>query len=534
MPSPLSSANAVVLGPGTLGRLEAHLSPWSARLELDLPESAGDSLRGSDLLVRCDADPREPHRQRWRLEMRISSTSGVDIPGAGADQYLLVPCLVSQGGGVTETILSLLGALADVQVACAGRLHHGSLLAAARLLVDTFGRLPPVCSGPALTASRGFPGSGMSQFVLRTVASDPSGRVLQMLDVCPGLVILAKGLQDLNRDYRSAEVLDAVRRGWKLGRVLDLAEEAWCWTLWSLGAHAPDDRYSVSDEERRVQRLRIRRASRMVSPGVLVSPALPGVCAEDIPAEPLLNARWFEVTCFRLLNPALLESRDDGRETWWGRPAVHNRDIAVAGLSARQLRRFGGLLSRHWRTMGALARDRGRPFHVILGELVDFLRVTGRHPGRGTDPQKLLEDCERWHLQGNWIGDLEDRPGRWRPERLVGLQDPLDTKGLEDWVSPEGKISPLRTVAELYRESDIMQHCVAAYAHSDATADAQFFHADIRGAYLTVMTQRDAVGRLRILQTAGVSNRPTTREEEDVLDAWLDDMQPGAANGEQD
>ena len=222
--------HSAVLGPDTLGHLEVCLAPWSVHLDLDLPAAAEAALRSNTLFVRCDAGPPESGRQRWRVELRIFSTSGVDIPGAGADKYLLVPCLVSQGSGVTETMLSLLGTLADVQVACARRLHHDSLLAAARLLVDTFGRLPPVCSSPALAASRGFPGPGMSQFVFQLVASDPSGRMLQMIDVCPGLVILAKGLQDLQLDYRCAEIFDAVSRGWKLGRVLDLAGEAWCTT----------------------------------------------------------------------------------------------------------------------------------------------------------------------------------------------------------------------------------------------------------------------------------------------------------------
>jgi len=185
----------------------------------------------------------------------------------------------------------------------------------------------------------------------------------------------------------------------------------------------------------------------------------------------------------------------------------------MAGLSCEQLHGLGSFLSRHWRALGIHDPGDGRLNLHAVRELADYLRGTRRCPSRRTNPQRLREECDHWHAYADWS---------WHAE--VPPETPLRTGGLEEWTTSGAKITPLKTVAELIQESETMRHCVASYAVRGAIGEAQFFHADIDGSHVTVMTTRRG-NQLELLEAAGECNRPATEEEDAVLSAWLGDMQ---------
>ena len=486
----------IPLGGAAEGRLSVELCEWGTRIALRLPVVAAPEVPGDELVVFFDGEPCAVHYdpglheagtpdepalpaptdQTWNATVKVTPRASASVPRVGGGAFLLVPGLGRDRGESTRSILRVLRLIVDSLFARSGQLHLPSLSAAARLLTAAAAHVPALCSPTALQASRGFPGGGMMHwFVYESVVNDPTGRVAQIADVCPGLLVLARGLRSCGAGDRCDELLAAIRSGAKLGSILDFGLDAWTRQL------APG--------EIRIQRLRIRRAGMLVRPSTLLTRPVPGVAATDIPTDEQLNARWFEVTSHDLL---------------W-RPPGPEQDGALA---PRQLRGLGGFLSRHWRAIDDHA-GRTHGLETVLRELVDFVRFSGRCPGRRTDPVRLIDECRRWHEQPHWEHHVTLPP-----------DTPLGTAGLSGWIGRGVTVTPLRTVGELIRESRAMRHCVAWHAKRAAAGEVQIFHATVDGQRLTVMTDRRG-GRLRVIEAAGVCNRPPTSEVNDRLALWI-------------
>lgn len=483
-----------VVALGGEGRLDVQLTRWGMRLELALPVTADvpASWWDEDLDDPYEVEPPDtplappPERQAWSATVRVTPRARADIPRVGGGAFLLVSGLGKSRRAAADGTLSVLRLISDSQFAHAGRLCPDSLRAAARLLAAGSAHLPALCSPAALRASRGFPGHRMMHwFVYESVANDSTGRVAQMVDVCPGLLIMARGLHDLAGEDPCLAILAAIRRGRKLGRVLDLAVD-----LWSQHISAPGHPFErlPAAAEVAMQRQRIRRAGKLVNPGSLASPFAPGLAVEDIPTEPTQNARWFEVTSHVYL---------------WALPAVE------ADGRAREGQRLGGFVSRHWRALDTHAKRNRSGLDTVLRELFDFMRHARRVPNRSTDPARLLRECHHWHENAFW-------------EQYAGLPPGtvLDTAGLAGWTGHGSTITVLQTVGALIQESRTMRHCIAAYARRAAAGSVQISHASLRGKPLTVMTRRTG-GGLHIIEAAGPCNRPPTPEEKELLALWI-------------
>ena len=507
--------HVVSLGPEAPGRLEVELTPRGASVELDLPEMDGlRSWAGPPLIHGMNAWETErfpTSRCVFHAEFRVTRPVRVVVQTLEVSNRLVMPDL---HGGVARTTRALLRFLADVQWAHARQVHRDSLVAAARLMTTTLRHLESLCCRQVRRVARRFPDGATGWFVYEAVANDPTGRVLQMVEVCPGLLVLASGLRDMGRHQGCADILAAIEGGWKLGKILDLAVEAWWQGLLRTGR--PGQGSARPGAERRRQRLRVRHAGVRVHPAALMHPSLPGICREDIPHGPRQNALWYEATSQAVFRDqeGEMHAGEGAAGRWPLRVPVPN--IRLEGLSPEQLRGLGGFLSRHWLAERLQDPDSGRLDPRAVGELADFLRETGRSPGRQTDPNRLLEECDDWHAHAAW----------WSHARLPP-DTPLRTEGLDEWIAPGARVTPLRTVAELIHESETMYHCVASHAHLGATGEAQFFHACIHGNPVTVMTtQRNRP--MQIVEARGQGNRPTTPEEDAVLSAWLEEMQSRA------
>lgn len=377
------------------------------------------------------------------------------------------------GGGV------ITGLIADAQRAHGGRRRHAELARVQALLDEGVAYLQRGCDRGALATARRFARSrALRWFVYAAIADDARGRVAQLAEVCPGVLILCYALSTKGRQREVAAVLDAVRRGEKLGRVLARTCELWE-AIWAV--RWPE----LPRAARAQQRGRIRAAGPAVEPMALHAPGLPGVVAAEAPREARENARWFEVTQLSLC--AL--------------PA------GASTLPETTLRGLGGFISLHWRALERLHRFDVRR---VLRQVVDYVWAAERCPNRRTDPYRLLDEVAAWHETGNWYAEAG------LPPRLALPHDGIEQ---ETRVGSD-VLAPLTTVRALIEESDRMHHCVASYARRAAAGDVQVFHAEVGGRAITVMTER-AGDRLFVREAQGVSNRALTPEEREAIEALL-------------
>jgi len=348
-----------------------------------------------------------------------------------------------------------------------------------------------------LRAARAFTAPEPWWFVYGVAADDDSGRVSQLAEVCPGLLLMALGLFREHSVKVSQQIIKGVVAGLRLPRLLDMAARAWLHQhlvqLVQIELPGPP-----SDENGQLvtsQRIRIRRASARVPVELLFQPPPPAMIPGDIPSSPEQNRCWYTYTS----HPALPWSDD-----------LHPRM-----LSERQKAGLSRFLSRWWPSLLASCppRERDDPAGQ-LGHIVDYLEATGRVIDRKTSPARLVEDMARW------VVDLGS--SRRQPPNL-----PLQTQGLTAWQGPACTIRPLATVAELVDESRTMRHCVASMAAHGVAGHAVYLHGEVHGEPVTIEVRRDPAGGFRITEAKGRDNRSLAAKEWEALACWLDELNEG-------
>lgn len=460
-----------------LGRLAVLLTPWGARIALDLRHHASAHDELLDLL---DGDHRREQHWSWRAELRVTFPATASLPPAWPGPFWLLPRLGSAGRLPTRAFSRLLQAIAGTQAQHLGKPIDAVLLEVARLLLRTAAHLAERASAPALAATRGYTEEqGLHFFVYQQVLADESGRIAQLADVCPGLLGIAKALAD--RQAPAAEALvAAIRAGRKLPRLLDLAADAWREEARRAGV-VPE----LLPELARVTRQRLRRAGKRVAPRSLLSLFAPGLVAQDIPASADANASWYQRTSHPLL---------------W--PRIHGQSLPTP-----QLRALGALLSRRGPALlprlaaGSLASD--------LRDLRDYLLASQRVPRRNSNPDALLAAAKSWR-----------EPPDEEPTPQLPPETPLDGPTIAPWQEADASVVRLQTVGELEREGRRMGHCVGSYAVSAASGAVQVFHASLGHLELTVMTAQRH-GRIEIVEVAGPANRAPSDDERQMLQRWL-------------
>lgn len=345
----------------------------------------------------------------------------------------------------------------------------------------------------ALEAANPFPiQEGMRWYVYAAAANDETGRIAQMARNCPGVLILCKALANHGATDSAEQLLGEVIDGRRLGRVLDGAVAAWARAYkvrTCRSRFCMDVRLSPGIGNSQTQRLRIRRACKLVPPWVLWTGAPARLAAEDIPGHALDNLDWFAATSGR----------------WMER--------AERRLSAAQLNGLLRFLACNWRWARGWRDELGRDWVPFMDHVVDYLANTGRVLRRKSSPRRLEDRLARWET------DLT------RNHTTYASDTPLKTFGLESWQMESGKFEVLKTVGHLVRESGRMGHCVSTYAEWAVEGAAVFFHGEVAQRPVTVELEPvQATGGFRLVEAVGLKNRRLEPEEVWVLRGWLAEL----------
>lgn len=465
---------------------EEHWIPESLRADPGTADGAPHAFESSP--AECSAS------------IRVVRPAHALLPDPGDPTFLSLLRLVDfDPGETTPAVAKLLEGIART----ASDVRRVSLRALATALLAAARHLRQLADPDALEASRIFSSDGAVRwFVYETLANDETGRTRQLIDVCPGVVIAAGALCDsgCSRLARVAgQLLEDIRRGRRLGRLLDRAAEGlqqlaetparWRGYPRAVSLKAPAGSPPPRRPRCRVETLRqlIRRAGPGVSYRALNVPWPAGVVPADVPSDPQDNARWYALFGSKLF--------------------AH----AAARLDSEQVCSLAGFLSKSWRVFAPVERR----LDAAVGDLchlVDYLAVSGRRPGRRSDPDKLRRECQRWTMELS-----RRRASELDPQTRIAFDE------LPEWEHGRFRIAPIRTVGQLIDEGQRMQHCVAAWAREATERQCRFFRAEIEADSLTVMTTGDRA--LTLLEVTGWRNRLATEVELAVIERWQAAMQ---------
>lgn len=294
---------------------------------------------------------------------------------------------------------------------------------------------------------------------------DPTGRVAQMIEVCPNLFTLAT-TPCHSRQNALHSLARGIRDGVKLHKLVD---EALAFGLTDYGPRGCASTLSV-------------QANALVR-------HLPVLALDELLA--ILHAPGVD------LNDLLGAGK--ARETWasfmadWGRRA--------RSLDGEQsARRIGGFFSRR-------AVELHDSFHTPE-EILDWIVRSGAPaPDRSSSLRRIRDQVHAWH-RDLWELELVDAtplsPGPRATSRIVGID-----------------ASQVITVGELVAEGARMCHCVASLA-SEAVAGACFIYsATVLGTPITIDVRR-ADTRWRLYEASGFDNRKPTVDQLFVIDQWIE------------
>lgn len=347
-------------------------------------------------------------------------------------------------------------------------------------------------------AARVFPSSSsLRGKTYQWAANDETGRISQMVKICPGIFILGSKLP--SRISRSAsgeltlfdefgEILKMITAGKKLSAILDYTVKVWRTYV----------NRKMTNKQIRNQRIRIARAGPLVLPEDLWEICPNEVIEQDIPSHPIENRIWFDFQ-------QILSERDP---------------LGPWTLDPSQKKRYFGFISRHTIELARLFKvaESVDPSDTIRSELrsfLDYLRVTGRHLGRDSKPERVFEESRNWHRTIHLV-----KAGKIPPTQTLKFNG-LDR--FKKWSCGNDVISLLLTVEDLTKESEKMEHCVRTYALNAVTGKLQIFHADISGEPYTVSLSISA--REPILQEmSGFRNKRPGEVARQVIGWWIEDL----------
>ncbi|NLI76502.1 MAG: hypothetical protein GX442_08675 [Candidatus Riflebacteria bacterium] len=327
-------------------------------------------------------------------------------------------------------------------------------------------------------------------WVYDQVARDETGRLAQMAQVCPGLLILANGWKERHPERQEA-LLAMIKAGVKLAKILDAVSGMMVPSL------IPADLWPH-------QRVRIMRAGPLIGPAQLMRRPLPEMVGDDIPDDPPGNRAWFDL--------------QDA--------AAKVVDQALVGPPRRS---FLAFLSRHAVELRNLP-DKRSSLPQWLSELCDYVRATDRHPGRNTPPARLVEESRRWHDRQEYLG-VPRFLGRGGATSSIHSPKPPPEQPLEPgparpfqrWSLDGDVIHFIPTAGDLEAESVRMQHCVTSYVLRAVAGEVQIFHAEVRGEPVTLEIVFP-YGAPVLKQAKGVRNARPGEGPQQGIRIWLEDL----------
>jgi hypothetical protein len=330
------------------------------------------------------------------------------------------------------------------------------------------------------------------------LVSDDTRRLLQLASTCPGALIFARCLDehDRTRDV-AARLLKDLIAGRRLDASIDEAVEHWANRFPGLesprkracprwGFMVPPmrpDRQKVL----RTQRLLVRRAGPQVATSLLWTLPPLVVVPEDIPRKVRANARWFAVMkCHSTLRTE-------------PEPGTQRSFVAISNLLSAQHANV----------------PRAKSFQLLqrsVGDLLDFILVTGRAPPRDADWRALMRASRAWHRGF----------ARARRNPLEVPDGPLPRRH-EAWSAPGVTITLVVIVCGFITEGKEMRHCVATRLDKALRGQCFIFSVVVDGSRLTLELHHDgSLGDFR-----GVQNRHPSGAEHAAVKAWLHKIRKG-------
>ncbi|HEX4353401.1 MAG TPA: hypothetical protein VHZ95_10810 [Polyangiales bacterium] len=278
-----------------------------------------------------------------------------------------------------------------------------------------------ICDADARAVALRYPRDARF-FVYAALIDDPTGRVRQMIDVCPNLLTLAAAC-----DRNARDIIEGVRVGRKLGELLARAVQ------WAAR------RCMTSAATAFVRRLPLLALEELLD--LLHAP---GIDINDLPIEAEATKRWVNIMAA------------------WARAA---RDVADREVAEK----LGGFYSKH----GLVARSLG--FEVdAFGAIGDWLHHTGAPvPTRRSSPHQVIRAVELWHE--TLYRDVEYAP-----------ETPLAKAPVPDRSVAGIDATPLDTVGSLVAEGQAMRHCVAMSACHAVVGTQFIYSARIDDARVTI------------------------------------------------
>ena len=371
--------------------------------------------------------------------------------------------------------------------------------------------------------------------IYQLIVADPTGRVGQMVAVCPGLLGLISGLQGSGAAENEAarHLLAGIAEGRRLPRLLEAAARASlapaALTIWTHGdgarrlAWARPSEFEAAVSAR--QRLTARASPLVDISGLFAAPPL-AFALEDIPRDPVGNARWYSLmryaglVLFSVSNLALREPLSS---------FVSANALLIASRARRRGIAADGLI------------DVDAPGVVwFLQRLVRYAGATGRKPSRATNALKYFEACDAWARQrgedsaAGRLGRLLRRislldlgkvtsvhaltPGA----SLEGVQRVRLPNGpLEDVTRPGLVLAQLRSPEALASEGWTMGHCVGSWVPKALSGEVAVYAGEVGGQRLTVALQRTRRGTVMVLDARRAANAEATAAQTSQLNAWV-------------
>ena len=371
--------------------------------------------------------------------------------------------------------------------------------------------------------------------IYKLIVADPTGRVGQMVSVCPGLLGLIAGLRSAGPAEQEAarHLLAGITGGRRLPQLLESAARASlspaALRVWALGegvrrlAWARPSEFEAAVAARK--RLTAKAGSLVDISGLFAAPPL-AFALEDIPRDPVGNARWYSL--MRNAGLVLFNVSD-----------IALREPLSAFVSANALL----IASRAWRlgnTAESLIDVDGPGVFSFLQRLVRFAGATGRRPSRATNALKYFEACAAWTRQlgedsaagrlGRLLrriplldlGEVTAVHALTPDANLEGVQRVRLPRGpLQDVSRPGLVLAQLRSPEALASEGWTMGHCVGSWVPKALSGEVAVYAGKVGGQRLTVAFKRSGRGSVVIVDARRAANAEATAAQKSQLNAWV-------------
>ncbi|MFH1807644.1 MAG: hypothetical protein ABIJ09_02775 [Pseudomonadota bacterium] len=347
--------------------------------------------------------------------------------------------------------------------------------------------------------------------IYRLLVTDPTGRLAQLVDTCPGVLTLLAKLEQA-RIPDTGRLVKAAVDGMVLRKLVDEVLEVY---LHSCALPAESE-----DRDRSTCRLLVMRAGPLVPAGSIL-PSSRGFLVDDIPrADPRTNLVWYRAMSALALasNPRRAFQQETRRQLarHVSRHLVELQAIAdkmhhhLDGADTLDTRFADGELQLH---------DDSTSLGWLLTRFLHYLDNTKRWPVLSTPPDRLVSRMIRWEREVLLEYYVEFLAGPCGAGALPALP----------CTQPDLVIEEFTTWDQLLKESYLMEHCVHSMVASHGGLEGDVvIHATWQEHHATALLTRGDEG-WSFVEVSGPRNALLPAGFRKVLDGWLDGVNGNGA-----